>query len=560
MPPHSSPTSKGRWPSPRSADRKIDGDEDSTETGKPHSQPEMGPSDGLGSGSATDPAQYGDADDAEAASEEDGGGNSDQAFEQISHSVRNIEALLGLPTSRPRQAPNSCVYTTPMYELGGPGDRAGDGYGSGDGEGPGREVVELIEAARRLRRRCREGRSGGRLGEELILLRHACDLVELEFAESAAAFAAAEGHGEEGWVSPLQWLRHRCHLSGHAGASALVVGAHAARLPLTVEAVEEGEVGFSHLALMASTARAVEESAGWPGGEAVFDERPLLDKAVTSTVGRFRRECAHARHAVDARAFLAEHIDAVEARTLELHPREDGMMFLKGWLDPPGAATVRTALEPLARRLGPEDRRHRDRRLADALVELAGHGLDEGRLPESGCQRPHLQVTTALDTLEGRAGSPAGELELSTPIPAATVQRLACDATITRVLVDGGAAVVDVGRARQVVPEATRRALTVRDRDCRWPGCERPASWTTAHHLVPWADGGTTDLDNLVLLCTRHHWLVHEGGWQLVRSEDGCLVPEPPRHRRQHGHHPPRPDPTHDIPRQPLQHHPPPGG
>jgi hypothetical protein len=109
------------------------------------------------------------------------------------------------------------------------------------------------------------------------------------------------------------------------------------------------------------------------------------------------------------------------------------------------------------------------------------------------------------------------------------VQRLACDATITRVLVDARSAVVDVGRSERVVPGATRRALNVRDKGCRWPGCDRTASWTAAHHVVHWAHGGATDMANLVLLCTHHHWSVHEGGWQLALGDGGTLITTPPR-------------------------------
>ncbi|HKV88617.1 MAG TPA: HNH endonuclease signature motif containing protein, partial [Candidatus Dormibacteraeota bacterium] len=75
----------------------------------------------------------------------------------------------------------------------------------------------------------------------------------------------------------------------------------------------------------------------------------------------------------------------------------------------------------------------------------------------------------------------------------------------------------------RVIDGATRKALKTRDGHCRWPGCERPASWCDGHHLVHWAQGGGTDLENLVMLCRRHHRLVHEGGWQLVKSEDGII-------------------------------------
>jgi len=132
------------------------------------------------------------------------------------------------------------------------------------------------------------------------------------------------------------------------------------------------------------------------------------------------------------------------------------------------------------------------------------------------------------DFIKSFVGASAGELGFAGPIPAATVQRLACDASIARVVLGPDSAVVDVGRARRLPSGATRRALQVRDRGCAWPGCDRPASWTAAHHLHHWAHGGLTDLANLVLLCHRHHWLIHEGGWQLVREQDGALATIPP--------------------------------
>jgi hypothetical protein len=238
-------------------------------------------------------------------------------------------------------------------------------------------------------------------------------------------------------------------------------------------------------------------------------------------LSRFRTDCAHVRHAHDVEAFQAEQLKDVEARTLDVRTGEGGAVFIKGFLDPVGGATLCTTLDALARRSGSDDDRSRERRYADALVELAGHRLDSADLPRAGSQRPHLQVTTSLETLMGIEGSPAGMLERGGPIGTATVQRLACDASVTRVLLGPDSAVVDVGRARRLPSGPMRRALRARHAGCEWPGCDRPASWTAAHHIKHWAHGGPTDLDNLVLLCHRHHWLAHEGGWTLVRGADG---------------------------------------
>jgi hypothetical protein len=119
-------------------------------------------------------------------------------------------------------------------------------------------------------------------------------------------------------------------------------------------------------------------------------------------------------------------------------------------------------------------------------------------------------------------------MEFSLPISAKAVERLACDCSVTRILLDSDSMVIDVGRARRTVSGPKRKALNVRDKHCVWPGCDRPPTYTSAHHLVHWARGGSDELSNLALLCYRHHWNVHEGNWQIVRTDDGHFITVPP--------------------------------
>ncbi|HEY3194619.1 MAG TPA: HNH endonuclease signature motif containing protein [Candidatus Dormibacteraeota bacterium] len=119
-------------------------------------------------------------------------------------------------------------------------------------------------------------------------------------------------------------------------------------------------------------------------------------------------------------------------------------------------------------------------------------------------------------------------MEFSLPISAKTVERLACDSSVMRILLGSESQVIDVGRSKRVVTGPGRKALEARDGHCRWPGCDRPAKWSAAHHVVHWIHGGSTDLDNLILLCHRHHWMVHDGGWQIVRADDGRMLTIPP--------------------------------
>ncbi len=114
-----------------------------------------------------------------------------------------------------------------------------------------------------------------------------------------------------------------------------------------------------------------------------------------------------------------------------------------------------------------------------------------------------------------RPGGPAVLGHLGEPIGAETARRLACDAGIIPVVLGSRSEALDIGRLSRVVPTALRRAVDLRDKTCRFPGCDRPPSWCDCHHLIHWAHGGATCLANLILLCRFHHTRVHEYGWTL---------------------------------------------
>jgi hypothetical protein len=109
-----------------------------------------------------------------------------------------------------------------------------------------------------------------------------------------------------------------------------------------------------------------------------------------------------------------------------------------------------------------------------------------------------------------------------------TALRLACDAAIERIVRRGVSEVLDLGRRTRLPTAAQHRALARRDGGCRFAGCDAPHWWCDAHHIVHWTAGGPTDLDNLVLLCRRHHVLCHEGRWRLIREQGGEIRAVPP--------------------------------
>ena len=366
---------------------------------------------------------------------------------------------------------------------------------------------------------------GPALATYLMRVQRVSDCLAVKVSLAASAFADTDEYDNQGSVSPIHWIRVNCHMTGGAAAHRIAVGDQLQKVPESHQSLVEGEIGFAHLAHIARTAVAIEET----GTNKPFDETRLLSKARDLSVGRFIDFCHHMRHAADPEGYAAEEVAGVEARSLTFKTGEGGMVWVRGVLDPEGAAVLRTAYEPLARRNGKDDDRKRERRLADAVVELARRSLDTALVPQHGSVRPHLQVTTTLETLIQRAGAPAADLEFSLPISAKAVERMACDCSVTRVLLGADSAVIDVGRSKRVITPPQSRALKARDKGCRFPGCDRPATWTSGHHIVHWIRGGPTDLPNLVLLCFRHHWMVHEGRWQLIKTDDGKMLAIPPQ-------------------------------
>jgi hypothetical protein len=335
------------------------------------------------------------------------------------------------------------------------------------------------------------------------------DQQSLFIARVAAELAKREKHDDDGFVSPIDWLRFNGHMTSGAAANSVAVGEAVNRMPESVEAMAGGEIGFAHLTVMARTAEDLGDR---------FDESVLIQKARESSPGKFHYICTHYRHAADPKRYADEQAEQAQQRRLKLSKWMDGTVLMNGSFDPEGGAVLLTTLGTLSKKTGAHDDRDLEQRQADALVELAAGGGSQAQ----------IQVTSSIETLLGLAGAPAADMELSLPISSKAVERLACDSSIARVLLDSDSMVIEVGRSKRVVSEPARRALSVRDGSCRWPACDRPASRCAAHHVVHWIHGGATDLDNLVLLCHRHHRMVHEGSWQIVRGDLGALLVIPP--------------------------------
>jgi hypothetical protein len=228
---------------------------------------------------------------------------------------------------------------------------------------------------------------------------------------------------------------------------------------------------------------------------------------------------------MDSQAALQDAERLHHRRRLRAWPVPSGMVRLDGEIEPETGQCVITALRAVmdaeVRSGGGPDERTADQRRADALEHLCRSYLDSKDRPSIGGERPHLTVVVDCEALQGRPGT--SELADTGPIHPHMARMVACDASVTRVVMGPRSELLDVGRTTPVVPAPMRKAVIARDRHCTFPGCRRPPSWTDVHHVLHWADEGPTAVGNLILLCRLHHRLVHRGGFG-VEMIDGRPV------------------------------------
>jgi Domain of unknown function (DUF222) len=302
--------------------------------------------------------------------------------------------------------------------------------------------------------------------------------------------------------------------------------------PVIGAAVADGLLGAEHVRIALGTLRRLPDqlpSEVWAEAEqTLVDNAVITDPQFFRKVARYLEGVLHPDGAPPDEAARSKLEFSVGTRCVTT-----GLTSIHGWLDDLGIATLRAVIDPLAAPKrnadGLTDTRSAATRRAHALVEaltfVAAHG--DGVLPDSRGERPHVTVTLDWDVLQEQASAATVDGHL---LAVGDARRLLCDAQILPAVLRGRSDVLDVGRASRTIPIAIRRAITLRDKGCVWPGCDRPPSWCDGHHVKWWQrDLGDTSYDNSVLLCAYHHSEIHRSEWDVRFASDGVPELVPPK-------------------------------
>jgi hypothetical protein len=301
-------------------------------------------------------------------------------------------------------------------------------------------------------------------------------------------------------------------------------------LPATRAALVDAVIDGEHVEVIA---RAMREIPAWVDPEAREGfERALADEARTADPAQLRACADRMLTVLDQDGPEPDDTPAPPLRNcLSWRKRRDGRVRGVFELCPTDGATFVALMGPLSKPASP-DLRSQAERNGDALAEICDLALSAPDLTTEAGERPHLNVTIPLAALESRIGRAL--LDGAATLNAAQTRTVACDAKVIPYVLGGSSQPLDVGRARYTIPTQIRRALILRDRGCAFPRCDRRPRACAGHHVVHWADRGSTSLNNLVLLCPRHHRLIHNSDWDVTIASDGVPEFTPPAYLDQH--------------------------
>jgi hypothetical protein len=343
-------------------------------------------------------------------------------------------------------------------------------------------------------------------------------------------FDEQKGWNGEGVNSCAHWLNWKCGMNQGAAREKVRVSHALPDLPLISAAFREGSISYSKVRAMTRVATPKNEDY-------------LLSIAHHGTAAHVERLVSQYRRLKRDEALKQENVRHAQ-RELSWLMDGDGMWLFKGKFTAEQGALISRALEAAMDEMFHESENEPDdvsaetpkgvdgclpvphpvaSRRADALERVAEGWLAGSNGDRSGGDRYLLHIHTDVDSLKADGENAESELEGHGCVSAETSRRMVCDSAVVHWHETADGEALNIGRKSRSIPPATRRVLQRRDGGCRFPGCSC-SRFVDAHHMVHWADGGETNMDNLVLLCRRHHRLVHEGGFGVGCNNAGAIT------------------------------------
>jgi hypothetical protein len=299
-----------------------------------------------------------------------------------------------------------------------------------------------------------------------------------------------------------------------------------------------------------AAADAIRTGLGTPRDGVTIDDlttaaEQLCDEAATLDADRLFHRARELRDLLDESGIADRERQRRSQRSLKLFRRADGMGRLTWELDPESCAVVGEIYDRVTspKRGGPRfvdkqtraeadavlaDDRTTEQYGSDAFVQLLRQGVDADSSKLLGGTPPAVRVLVTAKMLDARSGHGHIEGEAD-PVSIETVERIACTAGVVPVVFDDAGQGMNLGREQRLFSRRQRVVLAARDGGCMWIGCDRPPSWTEAHHIDFWRrDEGRTDVEKGIQLCKHHHLLAHDHHWKIRREKGSFWLIPPP--------------------------------
>jgi len=361
--------------------------------------------------------------------------------------------------------------------------------------------------------------TGSAKSERLLELLAVRERIDAEILRLTGEWDRDRAWEIDGSLSPKAWLTYRASVTNRQAGQLVKQARLVERHKPIATALADGDVTTAHVDAIGRVTSKEREPLLAEHAEM------LVEQAQQLPLSDFTKVVRHWATLADDQLAKQEFLEKWERRHLHISTGLDGWSHIDGFLDPAASANLINALDHLAPpdpEDSPDGPRTLSQRRADGLADLTRHYLNGDKpLGNTPMVNTVIDVASALGTKPELAAIRC-EIEGIGPVAQTVLHQMCCNARFSRFIMAGESLILDMGRSTRDATPAQRRALVVRDRHCVFSSCDRQPKWCDVHHIEGWvADLGETNIDNLVLLCRRHHTLVHNSRWTIKRTADG---------------------------------------